>query len=762
MPLLPPPREKPSPGDESAILAYVNGFVWESLERSRAARDQAQRNFNLYLGYHWTEVAPDQSAARYVFNRIKTIIVSHAAIQAGKKPKVDILPRQSGTNGPCFVNTDVLGSLLPIIQSNPDLMALVSKIPLECMEAPPATPAPLPRQIYEELKSAIEQGQMLVEMAKMQRLPLPKVLPPELIVEVSDITAAESMQVLFDAQWDECNADYHAITDALYNTIGGWSHIFYRWDALAERHLLHNAETYQVFLDPTRPDISVSPIAVFDMGMTEEQGMAEFPRYAKVIDQTFVPGKPVLPGGQPYTPAAVYNQTNFRRKAGFIRFCYVRNQPYPMDIAEALRRGLIVEGKPYVGPNTPVQNADGATGPDVSTVGAETGGNGAGGTAGNPAPSSGTDTAFQPESSANPERGGAAGPGEPPPNAGGLANLAPEPSVFLLVVNGQPAFEVKPWDGNWPTRRGIREIVIIMNRVVDDHEYLGADIPITHNVNFPHMYGPLGQGTPEDLESLNMAVNEMLSDLVHLVRSAAFPTTVIADSLQKANPEIGLEAYRRPSTVLTAPDNLLAAFKDLMKNVEPGQVSPDLWRFLTQMLELLDRQGEMTNITQGEASPGMSGELFKSASAAAQSSVLFRARRTETMLKYLAKLMLGGISQMSVDAMARACPKYPRYIWAAFKNWYPRLSYDLKIEISAGGGATKMQRAMGLIGAAKVPVAVSQKTLQESLDLDPDKETKQRAEESMQQMAMQQGPMGMAAPPRQPQGEPDGKLNGPT
>lgn len=784
MPLLPPPSLDFTQDDNNAKALYVAGLVLQANERMLGSVDQGRRNVNLYLGNHWTDVAPDYAAVRYVFNRIKTILLSHAAIQNGQRAKISLLPRQSGNRGACFIDNRVLAGLLPVIKAFPDLKTILSQIPPQCMALPPETPAPLRQDIYEQLQDAIEQGQNIVEQAKAARLPMPKVIPPELIVEVNDTTTAAALQILFDAKWDECNADYHVITDSFYNGIVGWGHMFYRWDAMAQRHLLHNCEFQQVFLDPTRPDITLSSTAVWDFYLSEEQGAAEFPEFAEIIANSpaFTVGRPQIPGGAQYTPADIYISTTFRQRMGCLRFAYIRNQPYPMTPEDAIKHGFIVEGMPYQAPapmlpmqedaNAPStevveESAGDSGGPGagaaggIGAVGGDSGGEGerdtnAGGPNNLAAQPGGGEASIDDDGEDHPPVMPAAVEGgtvngtmgaSPVTGVGGAGAGVGAPTTYLLVKDGKPTHEVKPWGMGWPTRRGIREIIIIGGDVVADREYRGANIPLTHNVNYPRMFGPLGQGTPEDLEYINMAINEMLSDLIHLVRNMAFGSTIVSNTLEKANPDVAKESYRRPGTVLTADAQVLGELKMHLQNIDPPAVSPDLWRFLNQLLDLIDKQGSMAAVLQGETNPGMSGALFGQANSAAQGPITFVAKRAETMLKYLANLMLGGIRQMDTETMVEAVPKYPVYVWDAFKTWWDRgLSLDISAEIATGGGAARQQKAANLIAAAKKPVAVSQTTLQEALDLDPDKENRNLREEAEMQAPMLQ-PAPIATPP---------------
>ena len=324
------------------------------------------------------------------------------------------------------------------------------------------------------------------------------------------------------------------------------------------------------------------------------------------------------------------------------------------------------------------------------------------------------------------------------------------PTAYLLVENGKPTHEVVPWGPKWPMRRGIREIIIIAGRRVADRECKTRNIPLTHNVNFPHMYGPLGQGTPKDLELLNLAVDSIISDLVWHVRKSAFPTGLVSDSLARANPDIPKELYNRPGTMLTIPDNVLAQIKDYYAAMAPPPASPDIWRLLGQLLDLMDKQGNMADVLQGDTTAGMSGKLFADASNAAASVVMFQTKRAETMLKYLADLMLDGLQQMSIESMHQSSPDIPIYVWDAFKEWWKRgLNLDITVEISSGGGQAKQQKTAQLLQAKQMGAQVADPYILESMNLDPDDQaSRQRAWVAENQPMIPQGGPVQAGPPQ--------------
>lgn len=798
---LPPPRQSldlMSDEDTAAITSFADGVVLECAERRTGRDEQARRNYNLYLGNHWLTVAPDESY-RYVFNRIKTIVMAHAAIQNGQRPQVTFSPRQSGDPGLGYVNLGVLKG----IRQTPEIVAILQQIPPQCLMNPPM---PLPQQVTAMLNQAIEQGQLLTERAQMLRLPAPVVIPEELLVKINDDTACEALQMLFDSKWDECDADYFMLTDSFYNNIIGWSHMSYQWDKLNQRHKLFNCEFPQVFLDPMRPDIRQSQTAVWDHIMSADEGAADYPNLAQFIQEHFTPGRPIPAGTYLYRQAAVYDEVLFRRKMGVVRKLYARNQPYPMTPEQAMAAGLVeqrqvpIESTPdaVAGDTSPVQtvNVDGQdftslpdesdkqfagaedvqhtsdnkSLPDSSRDSIQPGDERSGSVdvSGNEESSQESPQAAQPQIQ-EPQGGPLSGTlGENPADNSVPSGIGVMPAPALRVayfLTGTDT-EIEPWGEGWPTRLAIREITIIATTVVEDKECEYADINLTHNVNFPIPYTPWGQGTPEDLEPLNLAVNSILSDMIQHIFTTTYPTQIIPDSVNNRRSQIAQDSYVKPGTRLLAPDDMFEKFKgELIHNLMAPEASADLWKGLAQILDLMDKQGDMAQVLQGQASPGWSGNAIGKLQGAAQGSILFRSRRCETMLKYLVTLMNGAmIKNMTPQDIASHLRKYPVYIWDAFATWWKdRLAYDIHVEITSGGGANKMAKTAQTMQALQMGVQVSQPSILESLGLDPESEL-QKALQWNRKLAAAQG-AGMPAQGTEqqqpPQGQQESVINAP-
>src|SRR6185295_4806112 len=107
-------------------------------------------------------------------------------------------------------------------------------------------------------------------------------------------------------------------------------------------------------------------------------------------------------------------------------------------------------------------------------------------------------------------------------------------------------------------------------------------------------------------------------------------------------------------------DDLYEKMKgELLHNILPPQANEDLWKTLTMFLDLIDKQGENAAVQQGAAPSSWSGIAIENQQQAGQLSILFRSKRTETMLKYLAKLMVGGIlDNLTPEELAQHVRKY--------------------------------------------------------------------------------------------------------
>jgi hypothetical protein len=132
---------------------------------------------------------------------------------------------------------------------------------------------------------------------------------------------------------------------------------------------------------------------------------------------------------------------------------------------------------------------------------------------------------------------------------------------------------------------------------------------------------------------------------------------------------------------------------------------------------------------------------------AAQTSILFRSKRTEQMVKHLAALMIGSIvHRLTPEDLASHVRKYPIHVWYALHEWIKtNLAYEIGVEISSGGGMSKQHQTGQLLQAAAQGAPISPQTMLSRLDLDPDVELSQLATWQRKVAPQQTAPAGRPA-----------------
>jgi hypothetical protein len=327
----------PPPGSEpSAIVDFVDTLVIESFqeERRQAWLTEAERALNLYIGNHFETAAPSDQI-RIVLNRVQNVVVSLVAIQGGDKPKITFTPRESGEPPVCYLNTQI-----------PEGRAMAAALAMNGALTDPDQP--LDDNLAEFLKQKIEFGQQQAALAMQMGLPPPPTIPEKVLVEVTDATSAHALQTLFDAAWEESDAGFVYCENILNKNVLGWQPTLYEFLDDEKKHQLTNVHPKHVFPDPIMTDSSRWQYVVYDQPVSVEEAKKKFPNLAKKLDEEWSdPGRIIFSGNRVYDPASMY-QENFQRDMVVIRTAWLRFQPYPMPLQQALNKGRVreVENEP--------------------------------------------------------------------------------------------------------------------------------------------------------------------------------------------------------------------------------------------------------------------------------------------------------------------------------------------------------------------------------------------------------------------------------
>jgi hypothetical protein len=688
----------PRPGsDPSAIAEYVDLLVREHAQDQHrmAWAEQAERGLNLYLGNHYTTPEP-ADAIRIVLNRTLTVVISQVAIQAGDPPAFTFKPRETGDKPIVYLNTNLPEAAIAFQQ------IVAAGVPFDPQR-------PLPHPAVTILKALIEQGEILTMQALMMGLPKPQVVPKEVMIEVTDQTAAQALQTVFDAMWEECGGHMVFSENIVNKNVLGWQPTLYEFDDEQKRHILTNVHAKQVFVDGLNTDITTCNDVEYDQPIPADEARAKWPDLAEQIDAAAATGSIQWIGSRHYDPAAIYEQ-NFERQMVLVRTAWIRHQPYRMSPAEAIAAGKV----------------------EVRVVG----------------------TGVMVDAL------------EPTTNLPTQVEQTRE----AYVVPGTIA-EITPDAPEWPMRFGIRKIQVVANAAVYDAEAETVIIPVPFNKNIPIPYSPYGQGEPKRLEGLQMGINRLISSiLTHHAYNAHPPEYVpvsVAARLGKA-----LETARtKPSQRIQIPDDLLRQLGDIGKIIMTGEVPTlpaDVWRLLDLLLNLIDREGNQAEVIQGNAAPGWSGEAISSLQNAASQVIRAKSMFTEFYLRNIARLMVHSITtRMTAHDIARYLSTYPVQAIQAFADKFKSLYVDIAVEIKSGSGAAKQAETNALMaGRMQARLPISDPTLMERLGLDPDAEFARQAEWMrkqqmlLPQQAVQAASAGTAAGGGIQQGQQQGTAQG--
>jgi len=643
----------PLGGDSTGIAEFVDALVRECFDdpKRQAWDQQVDQSMNLYIGSHW-QSTPDDGLLRLVVNRVQNCIVSLVAVQAGDPPKIEFVARERGEPPLVFVNTNSAEGL-----------ALAATLGVD-------TTQPLPADVA---KSVLEQAK-LGDMAKLAGGAVGG-LTSDAVVEVSDATAAEALQTVFDGMWDESDCQTFFVENVLNKNILGWQPTLYEFDDIEKKHVLTNVNPRQVFVDRLHSDLSRMQYAIYDEPISVEEAVALYPHMADRVREAGSTGVLKFPGSRQYTPAGDLESARFDRGMVVIRHAWVRNQPFPMSQAEAVQSGAAI------------------------------------------------------------------------------VREAPQPDGTIREVTEVGGVEVALGSPAWPMRYGIRQIKILFDGVVEDRECETADIPLPINVNVPIPFSPYGQGEPTRLQGLQSALNRIVSCIVTHHAYNAFPPEYVAQGIIDAMGKALRDVRTRPGSRIVVPDHLITQLGDIRKILMTGEtpsMPADVWRVLDFLVSMIDKEGNQSDVMQGNASASWSGETVNALQNAASQVIRGKSLYTEIYLRRLARLMVHSIhTRMTPDDWSRYCGKWPMQALAALQSRAKAIDIDFSVNVRSGSGSSRRDETNALIAASQSGAPISPQTVLGRLDLDPDVEMRNTIQWQREVAAAMPQPVAASEKPKE-------------
>lgn len=669
------PGQTLSAEDRAKVVQYVNGLVIENYWRQNEFNlwDRAQTNMELFLYGR----ARNRPVGRYRANRIKTAVRSNVAIQGARRPKATVRLRATGSPPVWYFNGAAAGGALADMPSQDE--------PLE-----PQHVAQLQDMIMESAARATATGQ-------------PPTVSPDILVRIDDAMIRSAAQLIVDAKFDLSNGLFYFRENLLYNAIIGYQFMKQSWDDDTCRAVFRNFEPVTVYLDTSKTDIREMGFLVADefMGKFEALEHYKSPAMQAAIERHAAAGIPTLAGSIPYRLPTYWLQRTFYREVIIIRTAWIRHQRYPLTPDEAAERGYVLRKA--------------MTAEDALAKG------------------------LVKQAAAQPVQEGV--PTEPQVPAYEMADGTPiQPGAAewpTRHVNPETLEEMDPTKEGWPTRTSIRQIVIVAGEVAEDRECEHLDIPFHQNVNTEIPFSPYGQGEPEQLERLQEAYNNCLTDIVVNGEYVTTPCQITTKEVIKQNPTLVGNAYIKPGTIYVVDSQTWLQLggdrgTPLIQTMTPPAAPADQWRREDMLSRRITELSDQSAALRGEAPTDQaSGRMVEALQSAGASSIHSKGWRSEPMLSGIFRqLLTDTLSRQTPEQLAAEFPKYSVPIW---KELHRRLVEHylfsmIDVETSGGGQAARENRAALLANAKRGGIPVSDPEILEALDLDPREQIEKQAD----------------------------------
>jgi hypothetical protein len=483
-----------------------------------------------------------------------------------------------------------------------------------------------------------------------------------------------------------------------------------------------------------------------------------------------------MPGQAPYRLPTSWLRAYIYTEKVVVSHAFIRHTPYPLSPEQALAKGQVLQ-VPVTDPppaQTFLQKMGGAFKKAITTVlpGLQAEGGGQ-----NPVPNAGVSDAgnnnagdMESPTGAGEEVSETAG-GDQAAGGGIVPQVLPQPQRMAYYLPKKPAKpgaeesideddtaklgdavgqvdtetgEIDPTHAAWPVRYGLREVTIIANHLISDHESERVDIPIGHNVNIPMPGVPWGQGEPERMEDPAEAFNSVVTDIVRHGDYSAFPSWMLPCSVFNASPELAKSKHVQPGKTYPVDDVWFKQFGEkLIARLDAGNLPTDTWKRAEFLKGLFDLLSDRTQAARGQSpTDNSSGAAINLLQNAVKTTTLFKSKRAEMMLKYMANVMRGDILQFRTpEQLAADVGKYPIHVWYELHRRLKAHGLDcaIDVQITSGSGATEQSHTAQIIQAAQTKIVpVSPQEIMRRLDLDPVTQMQENAEWQRDNMQIQQ------------------------
>ena len=800
--------------DHALCCKILHDLAQESIDGRDNWIEQVDRNRTLYA--YGADPPPDDDTL--VLFDIQNAIIATTDIQTKEPPRCALEPVERGEPPVCYwQGPQDMG--ISMFQLAPEQVA--DYIDPQTGETVP--PMPLNDQQADVIRNAIALGGVPIGPATVQPSPDGKGLvqgPPPMapvkddwFVEVNDQTVADVYQTIFDVYWTRSGMDRRVRENLLQTNVDGWTLWLYAFDEDEQKHILRETSPLQMYIDPSRTDISDAYSGGIEWVLKLANAKRMFPAFAAELENYATVGIP-----RRTDTLTQFGQADDRMVRGgtvTLRIFWIRDQVCPYTVEDAIERGLVIQSEVAdggFGQSDGVAGADRGTGTGSEELEGVVGeSSGQGRSDSEPAESSGNDSGEDAANGDQPQNnpaeeategeedlahgptnsdlvpaastdgegsGGIDGQGEGENPSSALQRNAdtgiplPTQTRYLDPSTGQtltPPIPGQPLDENWPTYYCLREITQLgPGLIVDDRVCEHFDIPIIHNVNIPIPNRPWGIGEPYRLWKLVKARSRTMAAKVENSEYFGQPATSMSQAMADSLKERYGDVHIKPGRTMVVETDLYNELKGQIHTIiPPPPMPPSLVQLDEDLRAEIDRSSGYNEVLQGQPSSQVtSGKMLDSYQAAASSMIGFKSQRTGDAVERLGNLCLHSLVwRLDRDKFKRVVSKYKDWIVDAIIDRAHRVEWDVTVNVSSGTGGVLSRKRQEAQDSFKLGLA-SMETTQEASGLDPRQEKLRKAKEAKESMT---GPgAGMVAPgqPNQPaagaspNGQPQPSQNG--
>jgi hypothetical protein len=684
----------------------------------RSLEDQWETNGQRFLGNHWSAAGTGSvglsegyrvfhfvgsadegglmATKKAVLNRTQTALISNVASQTSQQVSIRFTPKQTHDK-PIYMLSKEAGQLLGQMVQTAQQMAQQA----QQLAAVGADPGVQPDGVLmgfttEQTMGDPEHGPIAPiseqQADYVQQLILAGQLKDDALIAINDSFCADIGQQVFDNRWGLAMGDRTVVMMQYLANIFGHQPVRFQWHTEGQRRNTFTLETTHIL------NVWVDPLHehIEDADYLIFDYMLSLDRakaeWPKFAEDLDRAARDGKLDGGDYRHGGAYQNTDFRRKMVIVRTVWVRHQTVDVPEQEALEQGLVQPAEPTI----------------LEAV--------------------------------NPE-------------SGMLEQVENAPLLpYVLAETGEPT---APGEPNWPTKIGLRQIVVLpeADKVVEDVACPYLDIPFAWSVNIPIPYSMYGQGEPQRLEDIQQQVNRLLSILINYTAYFQFPQRYWKQSVLDRLRAAGVKIFSRPGAEIPIPDDMydqLAAQGKMCMVQDIPLMPPQFINLLQLLLAEMDRMSGDVEVRQGvPPSASLSGKAIDSLRAESYGPLSFRSKFAEWAVERMARLSMDAIVKwMDEEVWQEILDGLSLPVIRMVRERLSDKRYDVMVEVSTGRGTTReqdQQRAVDLYQGGAPTRLISRETAMERLRIEDAKEEIKRIDtENAQAMMAAMPPAGDA------------------